>query len=113
MSGPLTTDENLTALNYKMELLHRKVDDLTKKLDKMFEKKPKSVRKSSESKEFTVEDSELFCYFKTEYNHSFNVFIKENGGIWNVSKKGWAFPMASKNEIIEKIQLNFKDWSLI
>ena len=49
---------------------------------------------------------------KFAYNEEFKMFIKQLGGSWNISKKGWVFPESSKDHVVTQIQTKFPEWTL-
>ena len=87
----------------------------SKPIDEVTAKKAKKPRKPYVEPEeigsdWSMEYHKNAILVKFSFNKAFKEYVKELGGKWNVSLKGWIFPKEQNDEVYESISAKFEDW---
>ena len=92
--------EIISKLQIEIDLCNVKIDNLTLQLNK-----------KAPLKEWSVESySNNSILIKFSFNEPFKSLVKDLGGKWISSKKGWMFSINQKKNICESLTDNFGDW---
>ena len=104
-----------TAATTEMSSLNTKMDRIIELLEMMVNTKKQEQPKKilSNNNEWTATNYNNQIIIKFPYNEEFKQFIKQLGGSWNVSKKGWAFPQSSKDHVINETRSKFPNWDFV
>ena len=99
-----TTVENLvdiiSKLQIEIDLCNVKIDNLTLQLNK-----------KAPLKEWSVENySNNSILIKFTFNEQFKTLVKDLGGKWVPTKKGWLFSINQRISVCEALSNNFSDW---
>ena len=109
----------MDAISSKLEILNLKFDKIIYLLEnkngnsiKVNEKKSrkKYVKPEEVGSDWSMEFHKNSIVIKFSYNDAFKEYIKELGGKWNVSLRGWVFSKDMNDEIYESISAKFEDW---
>ena len=92
--------EIISKLQIEIDLCNVKIDNLTLQLNK-----------KAPLKEWSVENySNNSILIKFSFNEPFKSLVKDLGGKWIQSKKGWMFSINQKKSVCESLTDNFSDW---
>ena len=114
----------MDALRSQIEILNLKFDKLilmmenknggSKSTDEVTKKAKKPRKPYVEPEEigsdWSMEYHKNAILVKFSFNKAFKEYVKELGGKWNVSLKGWIFPKEQNDEVYESISAKFEDW---
>ena len=96
------------SIELKFELLNQKMDTIIE----LFKKEnKKNIKKNDPANIWSVEYYKENLLIKFTYNTEFKDFIKELGGDWLFSKKGWLFSKSSESELINAIIKKWDIWT--
>ena len=91
--------EIISKLRIDIDLCNAKIDNLTLHI------------KKAPLKEWSVESySNNSILIKFSFNEPFKSLVKDLGGKWIQSKKGWMFSINQKKSVCESLTDNFGDW---
>ena len=94
-----------------VEEIKAKMLTIETKLDQIINILKKKQEDDIEKHEWTAEIyTEKYMLITSPFHTEFKNYLKSLGATWNSSKKGWLFPEALKDEIINKIQTQFPYW---
>ena len=96
------------SIELKLELLNKKMDTILELFNK---ETKKNVKKNDPANIWSVEYYKESLLIKFTYHSEFKDFIKEQGGDWLFSKKGWLFSKSSESQLIESITKKWGDWT--
>ena len=96
------------SIELKLELLNKKMDTVIELFKKENKKK---IKKNDLANIWSVEYYKESLLIKFTYNIEFKDFIKELGGDWLFSKKGWLFSKSSESELINAILKKWDIWT--
>ena len=102
---------SLQSVELKLQLLNQKVDKLMEMM-KLLEKK-KKIKQEETDTNWSIVDYKNSILISFSFNIEFKNYIKENGGVWMVSKKAWMFPKSNEIEIVAQIEEKFPKWTKI
>jgi hypothetical protein len=91
----------VSQLRIDIDLCNVKIDNLTLQLNK-----------KAPLKEWSVESySNNSILIKFSFNEPFKSLVKDLGGKWISTKKGWMFSVNQKKSVCESLTDNFGDWA--
>ena len=106
---------SLISVELKLELLNKKVDTMIELFEKTMAilERRKTKKENDVATNYSFEEYKESVLVKFSYNVEFKNYIKELGGVWLISKKGWMFPKSSNQIIQNSISTKFPDWKLV